>query len=30
MQKINRVDAIYQSIIIGGSVFIAVAAFGFR
>ena len=30
MQKINKIDAIYQSIIIGGSVFIAVASFGFR
>jgi len=30
MQKINKIDAIYQSIIIGGSIFIAVAAFGFR
>ena len=30
MQKINRIDVIYQSIIIGGSVFIVVASFGFR
>jgi len=30
MQKINKIDAIYQSIIIGGSIFIAVAAFAFR
>ena len=30
MRKINKIDTIYQFIIIGGSVFIAVAAFGFR
>lgn len=30
MQKINKIDVIYQSIIIGGSIFIVVADFGFR
>jgi hypothetical protein len=30
MRKINNIDTIYQFIIIGGSVFIAVASFGFR
>ena len=30
MRKINNIDVIYQSIVIGGSIFIAVAAFGFR
>jgi hypothetical protein len=30
MRKINKIDTIYQFIIIGGSVFIAVASFGFR
>ena len=30
MRKINNIDTIYQSNVIGGSIFIAVAAFGFR
>jgi len=30
IRKINNIDAIYQSVIIGGSIFIAVAVFGFR
>lgn len=30
MRKINSIDVIYQSIVIGGSILIAVAAFGFR
>lgn len=30
MQKIKNIDIIYQSNVIGGSIFIAVAAFGFR
>lgn len=30
IRKINNIDVIYQSVIIGGSIFIAVAVFGFR
>lgn len=29
-RKINNIDTIYQSIVIGGSIFIAASTFGFR